>query len=83
MIKRKEQGDHNTAKGKDGKMKTGQEEKADANKKGELLDAKQLADQLGIKQGWIRQNMKKIPHFKMGRLVRFDSKAVMEEFQKK
>ena len=83
MIKRKEQGNHNTTKGRDEKMKTEQEEKMDANKKGELLDTKQLADQLGIKQGWIRQNMKKIPHFKMGRLVRFDPKAVMEQFKKK
>ncbi len=60
----------------------GQSMKMDVSNKEELLDTKQLAEQLGVKQGWIRQNMKKIPHFKMGRLVRFDPQAVKEQFRK-
>ncbi len=48
---------------------------------GKLIDSRELAKLLGVKEGWVRQNMRKIPHFKMGRLVRFDSKAVMERFK--
>ena len=46
-----------------------------------LVDSKQLASLLGVKEGWIRQNVRKIPHFKMGRLVRFDPGVVMEHFK--
>ncbi len=46
-----------------------------------LLNSKELAELLGVKEGWVRQNVSKIPHFKMGRLVRFDPKVVMERFK--
>lgn len=46
-----------------------------------LVDSKQLASLLGVKEGWVRQNMKIIPHFKMRRHVRFDPKVVMERFK--
>ncbi len=47
----------------------------------QLVDSKQLAGLLGVKEGWIRQNVRKIPHFKMGRLVRFDPQVVIEHFK--
>ena len=53
--------------------------KADAE--GKLIDSRELAKLLGVKEGWVRQNMRKIPHFKMGRLVRFDPKVVMDRFK--
>ena len=46
-----------------------------------LVDARELAEILGIMEGWVRQNIRRIPHFKMGRLVRFDPKCVMERFK--
>lgn len=47
------------------------------------VDAKKLAEILGVKQGWIRQNMKIIPHKKLRRLVRFNPVEVMERFKPK
>ncbi len=46
-----------------------------------LVNSKQLASLLGVKEGWVRQNVGKMPHFKIGRLVRFDPKVVMERFK--
>ena len=45
------------------------------------VDAKELARRLGLKPGWVRQNMNKIPHFKVGRLVRFDPDVVKDHFK--
>ncbi len=47
----------------------------------DLLNTKQLARRLGVKEGWIRQNMKIIPHLKMRRHVRFDVQVVLEHFK--
>ncbi len=47
----------------------------------QLVDSKELAKMLGIKEGWIRRNMKKIPHLKFGRLVRFNPQKVREQFE--
>ena len=47
----------------------------------ELVDTKQLAKRLGVKVGWVRQNMKLIPHLKLRRHVRFDPQVVMEHFK--
>ena len=49
-----------------------------------LVDSKKLAELLGVKEGWVRQNVKKIPHRKIGRrLVRFNPLEVMEHFKPK
>ena len=47
----------------------------------QLVDSKELAQILGVKVGWVRQNVHRIPHHKLGRLVRYDPKAVMEHFK--
>ncbi len=47
----------------------------------ELVNVKELAKRLGVKEGLVRQNMKLIPHLKMKRLVRFDPQAVVEHFK--
>ncbi|GEM_PF-5497335 len=46
-----------------------------------LVDAKQLAIILGVKEGWVRQNMRIIPHTKLKRLVRFNPDVVKEHFK--
>jgi hypothetical protein len=52
-----------------------------ADEKRELVDTKQLAKRLGVKEGWVRQNMKLIPHLKLRRHVRFDPQTVIEHFK--
>ena len=49
--------------------------------KKQLVDSKELSLMLGVKEGWIRQHMKIIPHYKVGRLARFNPKEVMERFK--
>lgn len=49
--------------------------------KKQLVDSKELSLMLGVKEGWIRQHMKTIPHYKVGRLARFNPKEVMERFK--
>ena len=51
------------------------------NDNSQLVDTKELANLLGIKQGWIRRNMRTIPHLKFGRLVRFDPQKVRAKFE--
>ena len=47
----------------------------------ELVDSKELAKLLKVKEGWIRQNVSIIPHIKLKRLVRFDPEIVKEHFK--
>jgi excisionase family DNA binding protein len=39
-----------------------------------LLDAKEIADRLGVPESWIRESARAgvIPHVRLGRYVRFD-----------
>lgn len=53
----------------------------DPDKNPKLVNSKELALLLGVKEGWIRRNMEKIPHLKLGRLVRFDPQKVREQFE--
>jgi phage anti-repressor protein len=46
-----------------------------------LVDARELSKLLGVKEGWIRQNVKIIPHHKLKRLVRFDPQVVLKHFE--
>lgn len=46
-----------------------------------LVDARELANLLGVKEGWVRQNMRIIPHIKLKRLVRFDPEIVKAHFK--
>ena len=59
----------------------GKEEGMVVHENKDLLNTKQLARRLGVKEGWIRQNMKIIPHLKMRRHVRFDVQVVLEHFK--
>lgn len=47
----------------------------------EWVDIKELSRRLNLKEGWIRQHMRIIPHHKVDRLVRFNVKEVMESFK--
>lgn len=51
------------------------------NDQSHLVNSKELSKLLGVKEGWVRRNMEKIPHHKFGRLVRFDPQKVREHFE--
>jgi len=48
------------------------------NRETEFWTVDQLAERLQLKPSWIYQNIAKLPHYKLGNLVRFNSNEVLE-----
>ena len=47
--------------------------------KGQLLEASEVADLLGVKEGWVREHTRRgeLPHVPLGRYVRYRRESIM------
>ncbi len=47
-----------------------------------LYSADQLASMLGVTRGWIDTNKWRLPHFRIGKFLRFDVEKVMRALER-